>query len=153
MPEDFEPDSSPDGGPRLFEISVDLDGDAGCIARARASAAGFLRRAREQYRLPVADRIVENVQLVVSELVTNAIKYAPGPARLQMRIQDATVWIEVWDSAPHRLAVHDTNPQRIGQHGLEIVTLLTRTLTVYPDSVGKRVTASLDLHPPHGLTA
>lgn len=39
-------------------------------------------------------------QLVVSELVTNAHKCAPGPVLLDLRITGYTVEVVVWDSDP-----------------------------------------------------
>jgi anti-sigma regulatory factor (Ser/Thr protein kinase) len=39
------------------------------------------------------------VQLVVSELVTNARKYAPGPCLLNLEISEGAVQISVWDSS------------------------------------------------------
>ncbi|MFJ4715530.1 ATP-binding protein [Streptomyces sp. NPDC088785] len=148
MPDRAGPDSRDESdGPEPLEISVALDGGTGCIGQARDTAARFLTEARDVHRVAVAERAVQNAQLVVSELVTNVVKYAPGPALLQMRIQDGLVLVEVWDSDPRQPAVRDTDPQRIGQHGLEIVSLLARSLTVQPTSVGKRVTVSLDLTP------
>ncbi|CAM5705312.1 hypothetical protein SCANM124S_00371 [Streptomyces canus] len=38
------------------------------------------------------------VQLVVSELVTNARKYALGPCLLGLEISEGAVQISVWDS-------------------------------------------------------
>jgi hypothetical protein len=38
------------------------------------------------------------VQLVVSELVTNARKYAPGPCLPDLEIVEGGVQISVWDS-------------------------------------------------------
>ncbi|MFF3645392.1 ATP-binding protein [Streptomyces sp. NPDC002564] len=147
-----EADDAPDrpdlpGAAGPLELAVPLDGDAGCIAEARHTAARFLTLAREQDKVPVAERTVEVVQLIVSELVTNAVKHAPGSALLRLRIDEGTVRVEVWDGDPRGPAVHDPDPQRIGQHGLEIVSLLARTLSVQPTPVGKRVTAVLDLDP------
>lgn len=40
----------------------------------------FLTRVQAEYGLPVSARAMDLTQLVVSEPVTNARKYAPGPA-------------------------------------------------------------------------
>jgi hypothetical protein len=37
---------------------------------------------------------------VVSELVTNARKYAPGPVLMELRVSGAVVEVVVWDSDP-----------------------------------------------------
>ncbi|MEU8849719.1 hypothetical protein AB0C70_26550 [Streptomyces sp. NPDC048564] len=38
------------------------------------------------------------VQLVFSELVTNAYEYAPGPCLLDLQVVDGAVEISVWDT-------------------------------------------------------
>lgn len=50
--------------------------------------------------LPVSERAMGMVELVVSELVTNAYKYAPGPCLLDLEVVDGAVEISVWDSDP-----------------------------------------------------
>ncbi|MGW2787942.1 ATP-binding protein [Streptomyces populi] len=134
-----------DGGPDVLEASFTLDSDGSRISQARRLAAGFLTSARDQYGVPVAAAAIEIVQLIVSELVTNARKYAPGPALMRLRILDAVLRVEIWDSSPVTPAAKEADPQRIGQHGLEIVTALALAVTVEPTVVGKRITADIDL--------
>ncbi|WP_353946372.1 ATP-binding protein [Streptomyces sp. HUAS MG91] len=133
------------GAAGSLEQVIALDGGSGCISEARDAARRFLSEARDEHRMNVPDVTVENAQLVVSELVTNLIKYAPGPGLLQLRIDDSGVQVEVWDSGPAQPLVHGTDPHRVGQHGLEIVTLLTESLTVHSTTVGKRIVATLAL--------
>ncbi|MGV2920363.1 ATP-binding protein [Streptomyces alfalfae] len=120
-----------------------MAGDAGCIAEARHLATDFLRQAGAFHDVPVSSRAVDLTQLVVSELVTNALKYAPGPVLMDLRISDGTVEVTVWDSDPTVPAAREADPGRIGQHGLEIVMRITEHLSVQRESVGKRVTARL----------
>ncbi|MFJ8826603.1 ATP-binding protein [Streptomyces sp. NPDC102467] len=141
----------PGAGP--LEVAISLDGTRGCIAQARQAAARFLAQAREQHQVEVGARAVEDTQLIVSELVTNAVKYAPGPGLLQLRISDGTVQVEVWDSDPMLPTARTANPERVGQHGLEIVTILAHSLTMQPTTVGKRITAALHLNPAVGESA
>ncbi|MEV1025930.1 ATP-binding protein [Streptomyces sp. NPDC050264] len=149
MPEEPTPgaSASSSSGAGPLEVAISLDGTRGCIAQARQAAAHFLAQAREQHQVTVAARAVENTQLIVSELVTNAVKYAPGPGLLQLRISEGTVQVEVWDSDPVLPAALAANPERVGQHGLEIVTILAHSLTMQPTVVGKRITAALHLNP------
>ncbi|MGW6523582.1 ATP-binding protein [Streptomyces sp. NPDC054962] len=65
---------------------------------------------------------------MVSELVTNALKYAPGPILLELCINARAVDIVVWDSDPTVPAAQAADPDRIGQHGLEIVQAVTEDL-------------------------
>ncbi|MFI5998509.1 ATP-binding protein [Streptomyces sp. NPDC051362] len=51
--------------------------------------------------------------------------------------------IELWDSNSADPAPKAPNPERVGQHGLEIVAALTRSLTVEQTPAGKRITADV----------
>ncbi|MFH9552880.1 ATP-binding protein [Streptomyces sp. NPDC017435] len=129
----------------LMRAGYTLSGYDGCIAEARHHALAFLDQAQADHRLPVAARTRELTQLVVSELVTNARKYAPGPVLLELRINDRAVDVVVWDSDPTVPAARSVDPDRIGQHGLEIVKAVTEKLFTEQDPVGKRITARITL--------
>ncbi|MGW5473517.1 ATP-binding protein [Streptomyces chartreusis] len=144
------------GGCRAVQTAMALEGDGTSIAQARHRATEFLLQAREGYGLPVSQQVLELTQLVVSELVTNARKYAPGPMLMELRITPHAVDIVVWDSDPAIPAARAADPGRIGQHGLEIVQAVTENLSVDPEPVGKRITARIALRddtdvPGHGL--
>ncbi|MFD6294200.1 ATP-binding protein [Streptomyces sp. NPDC060235] len=128
-----------------LETSLSLDGDSSRIAQARHVATAFLVQARDHAGVPVAQATIEIVQLIVSELVTNARKYAPGPSVLTLRIYNALLTVELWDSSPVIPAAKTLNPERVGQHGLEIVAALAQTLTTEPTVNGKRITARIAL--------
>src|SRR4051812_36115958 len=83
-----------------IQDTIALDGDGSCIAEARHRAVDFLTRVQAEYGLPVSARALDLTQLVVSELVTNARKYAPGPVLMELRIAGDLVEIIVWDSDP-----------------------------------------------------
>ncbi|MFH8468136.1 ATP-binding protein [Streptomyces sp. NPDC017991] len=122
-----------------------LSGDSSCIGRARRHAAEFLTRARSR-GVAVSARALDLTQLVVSELVTNAIKYAPGPLRMELRIvADTTVEVSVQDSVRAQPAALPVDPTRIGRHGLEIVRAVVQAFHVRLEPVGKRVTAHIAL--------
>jgi anti-sigma regulatory factor (Ser/Thr protein kinase) len=122
-----------------------LGGDDGCIAEARDHAVAFLDQAHADHHLPVPARARDLTQLVVSELVTNARKYAPGPILMELRIAIARVDVVVWDSDPTLPAARAADPGRIGQHGLEIVKAVTEGLLIEQEPVGKRITARIPL--------
>ncbi|WP_062646067.1 ATP-binding protein [Streptomyces maremycinicus] len=142
VPPDQDP-SVTDGDPA--ETTVALDGKDGCIARARRLTGDFLSRAQSRHGLAVSARALDLSQLVVSELVTNALRYAPGPVLLQLRIAGAAVEIAVWDSDPVLPEPRPPDPTRVGQHGLEIVRAVTEDLDVAREPVGKRIVARLGL--------
>jgi anti-sigma regulatory factor (Ser/Thr protein kinase) len=125
--------------------TVALDGDGACIAHARRRAVDFLARVQAEHGLPVSARAMDLTQLVVSELVTNARKYAPGPVLMELRITGAVVEVVVWDSDPVLPVARAADPGRVGQHGLEIVMAVAQGFEVQRESVGKRITARIAL--------
>jgi anti-sigma regulatory factor (Ser/Thr protein kinase) len=129
----------------VMRTAAALDGDGTCIAEARHLAAGFLTRARAEHGLPVTDRAMGLTQLVVSELVTNARKYASGPILMDLRIVGDTVEVAVWDSDPVLPVARAADPGRVGQHGLEIVMAVVQSFEARREPVGKRVTARIPL--------
>ncbi|MFF3418183.1 ATP-binding protein [Streptomyces sp. NPDC002698] len=129
-----------------LEASLTLDSDGVRVSHARQLATAFLDKVRGRVGIPVAGDTVEIAQLIVSELVTNARKYAPGPALLHLRVvTGAVLRVELWDSSPVMPSAKAQDPGRIGRHGLEIVAPLARTVTVEETPVGKRITADIPL--------
>ncbi|WP_411093352.1 ATP-binding protein [Streptomyces sp. 049-1] len=125
------------------EKTVALTGEGECIGEAQDVAVGFLTRLRSQGELAISGRTVALAQLVVSELVTHAHKYAPGPILLRLRMDGEFLEVAVWDSDPLLPAASTVDPLRVGQHGLEIVQAVAHDLIVRPEPVGKRVTARI----------
>ncbi|MFJ4873370.1 ATP-binding protein [Streptomyces sp. NPDC088757] len=135
--------SLPDG--YLIRVGYAFDGDDGCIADARHHATAFLNKARAEHHLTVSDRARDLTVLVVSELVTNVLKYAPGPVLMELRATAEVVDVVVWDSDPTVPMPRATDPGRVGQHGMEIVRAVTEELFVEQEPVGKRITARIAL--------
>lgn len=69
--------------------------------------------------------LVDDVQLVTSELVTNAVQYAPyGDVGFALRRADGVLRVEVTDASPgHPLSRHADADDENGR-GLELVQLL-----------------------------
>ncbi|MFF9848863.1 SpoIIE family protein phosphatase [Streptomyces litmocidini] len=85
-------------------------------------------RARELARAQLAawdlEPLLDTVELLVSELVTNALRYGEGEIRLRL-LRDRTLVCEVWDSGlvqPRRRRARDTDE---GGRGLQLVGLLS----------------------------
>ncbi|MFJ1666314.1 ATP-binding protein [Streptomyces bottropensis] len=133
------------GGTTALQTAAALEGDFSCIAQARDLVADFLSRVRADHGLPVSARAVDVAQLVVSELVTNARKYAPGPALLELRVVGARLEVTVWDSGPSLPLARAAEPGRVGQHGLEIVMAVAQSFEAHREPVGKRITAGIAL--------
>ncbi|MEJ8637190.1 SpoIIE family protein phosphatase [Streptomyces sp. NPDC006475] len=85
-------------------------------------------RARELARAQLVswdlEALVDTVELLVSELVTNALRYGEGEIRLRL-LRDRTLVCEVWDAGlvqPRRRRARDTDE---GGRGLQLVGLLS----------------------------
>ncbi|KIF71010.1 regulator [Streptomyces sp. AcH 505] len=127
---------SPKGG-------IAFDGEPGMIAEARHFTADFLAQVRTGYGEALSARLIGTAQLVVSELVTNARKYAVGPCLLDLELADDMVEITVWDSNSTLPLARAADPGRVGQHGMEIILSLCDGFDVRRELVGKRITVRL----------
>jgi anti-sigma regulatory factor (Ser/Thr protein kinase) len=128
-----------------IRVAVTLEKEGLSIARARDLATAFLGRIREELGVPVSARTVGDTQLVVSELVTNARKYAPGPVTLELRFTEGLLEVVVRDEDPELPVPRPADADRIGQHGLEIVKAIAQHFEARRERDGKRVTARIAL--------
>ncbi|MEU8932516.1 ATP-binding protein [Streptomyces sp. NPDC048409] len=144
----MEPRAGGEGGVSLLgdvqSVSGAFEGSED-IALARDLARTFLADVQAVHGLPVSERAMGMVQLVVSELVTNAQKYAPGPCLLTLGINGGAIEVTVWDSNPTPPAILAPDPSRVGQHGLEIVMAVGQSFSVHREPVGKRITTTIVL--------
>ncbi|MFE5513764.1 ATP-binding protein [Streptomyces sp. NPDC056529] len=132
----------------LLYASVDYDGadaDDGMVASARDFTADFLTASPAAGRRPVARERVDLARLVVSELVTNAVRHAPGPCQLLLELFEDALEISVFDRLETSPVPRGHDPGRIGQHGVEIVVAVCESVSVEPHPFGKRVRARLAL--------
>ncbi|MFG1809672.1 ATP-binding protein [Streptomyces sp. NPDC049040] len=129
-----------------MQASGDFDGTTSAISAARRLTAGFLRRAKDERGVPVSDRSLDDAQLVVSELVTNAVRHAPGPCRVLLEIIGDRLRITVRDSSAALPTILAPDPARVGRHGMEIVVALCGVLSVaHRPEGGKHITVDLGL--------
>ncbi|MEU6171042.1 SpoIIE family protein phosphatase [Streptantibioticus parmotrematis] len=88
--------------------------------------------------------LVDTTELLVSELVTNALRHGKGDIRLRLLL-DRTLVCEVWDSGlvqPRRRRARDTDE---GGRGLQLVSLLSRSWGSRRTPHGKTVWFELTL--------
>ncbi|QTE01921.1 ATP-binding protein [Streptomyces cyanogenus] len=118
------------------------------ITDARHAVRSLLARAGHHPR----KRPSHDAQLVVSELVTNAVRHAPGPGELLLEVTPdaAHLRIVVCDSSPLPPRLQAPDAGRIGGHGLNLVTRLCEQVYTIALKTGKRVVADLPLHPAAG---
>ncbi|MFF7215121.1 ATP-binding protein [Streptomyces sp. NPDC008238] len=69
--------------------------------------------------------LADTVELLVSELVTNALRHARGPVRLNLRVQEARLRCEVEDVSPRAAVRRVADSEAEGGRGMEILDLLS----------------------------
>ncbi|MEU8588963.1 ATP-binding protein [Streptomyces sp. NPDC048664] len=82
--------------------------------------------------------LADTAELLVSELVTNALRHAPGPVRLNLRVSDSRLRCEVEDT-------HDTRPFRRSicteeaesGRGVELLEILSAAWGCFHTATGK----------------
>ena len=112
-------------------------------ARAVRTARDYLRDTLAAWNLTAA---ADTAELVVSELVTNALLHTgSGPAlTLRHDTADAVLSVGVEDSSTHHPQPRDAADEATGGRGLQIVQLVARRWWVTPNGEGKTVWADLD---------
>ncbi|MFF8941481.1 ATP-binding protein [Streptomyces sp. NPDC014864] len=140
-------EQEPDPRAAALRYGATYDTGAARIADARRAVRVLLARASPTADTPVPTRAEGDAQLVVSELVTNALRHAPGPCGLVLELSAGheRLAITVWDTSSTLPRIHERDQSRVGGHGLYLVRACSSALTVTALPGGKRVTAEIDL--------
>ncbi|WNM32401.1 ATP-binding protein [Streptomyces sp. Li-HN-5-11] len=114
---------------------------------ARRAVRAFLTRAAHTAGTHVTTRAEQDAQLVTSELITNALRHAPGPCGLVLELSaDSTrLTVTVRDTSRTLPLVRARDGARVGGHGLYLVRACSRALTATALPDGKQITAVLAL--------
>ncbi|MFG3102076.1 ATP-binding protein [Streptomyces sp. NPDC048182] len=123
---------------------VEFSGGSAMIPASRDVVRRFVARLAAA-GVEAAGTFADAARLVVSELVTNALRHAPGPCRLELTLKGDSVEIAVSDTGDGFPTFLPRDPQRVGRHGLEIVTRLCDEVITKPHASGKTVSALLPL--------
>jgi anti-sigma regulatory factor (Ser/Thr protein kinase) len=116
-------------------VSIDLPPERSAASRARR----FVREQCEQWDLPQAS--IEDIELLVSELVTNAVLHARSDARVTVdRVRDR-VRVSVEDQSPVPPRLREYGPDAVTGRGVYLVDRLSDEWGVdaVKDEGGKRV--------------
>jgi anti-sigma regulatory factor (Ser/Thr protein kinase) len=119
---------------------------AACAVEARLALHAVLAQASHIGRAPVPAPVALDAALVVSELVTNAIRYGAPPIQLRL-IRDQTLICEVSDgssTSPHLRRAHQDDE---GGRGLLLVAQLTQRWGSRQTTRGKTIWCEQSLTP------
>jgi anti-sigma regulatory factor (Ser/Thr protein kinase) len=125
--------------------------------RAWAAVASFpphprnVRHARRITRTALAawgaTDLVDSAEMVVSELVTNAMRYGSGPVDLTLALTETGLRVSVTDEGTALPSAREAGEDAVGGRGLQIVRLLAESWDVVVRLTGKTVTCVLALDP------
>ncbi|WP_375478855.1 ATP-binding protein [uncultured Jatrophihabitans sp.] len=116
-------------------------GDASAVTQARHWCRNELSSA-----LPQSAEVGYDVELVLSELVTNAIRARCRDLQVTLVVSERSVRVEVFDDAPGTPALVAFQPDSDHGRGLAIVAAVSQEWGVRPAVDGKHVWAVLSVH-------
>ncbi|WP_329316046.1 MULTISPECIES: ATP-binding protein [unclassified Streptomyces] len=116
-------------------LDQDLAPFSETAASAREATRAFLRRALHT-RLPDEPTAADQVLLVVSELVTNAVRHTEGPCTLHLALRGDGIDIRVSDTSPHPPQPRPPHSDGTGGWGYLLVNHLTTNLHIEPTADG-----------------
>ncbi|MEU1462654.1 ATP-binding protein [Streptomyces sp. NPDC005727] len=113
------------------------------IADARGAVRTLLARAGH----PPVLRASQDAQLVVSELITNALRHAPGPCGMLLEVAPGRheLRVTVSDTSQRSPVVRPVDAERMGGRGLHLVLRICGRVRVTRHDRGKRVTTTVPL--------
>jgi anti-sigma regulatory factor (Ser/Thr protein kinase) len=137
------PVTRPPLGPASGPAEWTFPADPGAVRTARAVVGETLRN----WQL---DEVSDLTVLLVSELVTNALRYASGPIGVRLRQvppgpDPRALLVEVSDPLPEPPQVRPSGPLAEGGRGLQLVAGSSRRWGTKPGRTGKTVWFELQL--------
>ena len=112
-------------------------------ASARDATRAFLARAA-RLRAPAKDESTDNVLLVVTELVANAIRHTVGPCALHLELLDGSIDVCVSDCSPQSPQPRTPGTDGTGGWGWFMIKRLATHIHIKPmPEGGKTICAAL----------
>jgi CheY-like chemotaxis protein/anti-sigma regulatory factor (Ser/Thr protein kinase) len=119
-----------------LEVAAELPPDPSSSRTART----LLREALGE----VGDDVLFALELLVSEVVTNALTHAAGAPRIEAQLTPETIRVAVFDTAPELPAHRVPDEHRPGGRGLHLLDLVASRWGAEPTDEGKVVWFELD---------
>lgn len=117
-----------------------FDGTADSIAEARHLAGEFFARCAP----PLGETLLRDALLAVSELVTNAVRHAPGPYLLELADDGSELTIAVSDTHTTVPAPRPADLDGGGGVGMHVLRGLARRVETTTHATGKTVVVILE---------
>ncbi|MFP5220175.1 MAG: ATP-binding protein [Actinomycetes bacterium] len=130
----FHRDAAAPAAPAVHEVQVE-HGPHG-PGQARSAVTSWAREVG-------AERMSDDLSLIVSELVTNAVQHGAPPVRVTVSADDRTVTVSVVDASPQGPVPRSAGPEAEDGRGLLLIDLLAVEHGVTPEPPGKAVWAAL----------
>jgi len=110
----------------------------------RAAAASARRFVSDTMREWGCDDLIPDAELLVSELVTNAVLHARSATRVTIERGGTTLRVSVCDDSRDRPHLRDGGPEAVSGRGLVIVDRVARRWGVDTNEAGKCVWFEID---------
>jgi anti-sigma regulatory factor (Ser/Thr protein kinase) len=91
--------------------------------------------------------VTSDVELIVSELVTNAVRYGAPPMQCRVRLDGDRIVADVSDSATTRPHVREFDPAAANGRGLHLVAGLSSAWGIRPTGAGKSIWCTVPITP------
>ncbi|MFB8272993.1 ATP-binding protein [Streptomyces sp. NPDC055955] len=127
-----KPLDAPRGRATAWDASWPLQQELTSAGRARHLVTAQLRDWAQ-------DEPIDTAELLVSELVTNALRHTQGPLRLNLRLRHSRLLCEVEDTEPASPVRNTVDPDAEGGRGTELLDLLADTWGTIRTATGKTI--------------
>ncbi|MFI0718425.1 ATP-binding protein [Streptomyces sp. NPDC021224] len=122
-------------GPAALTHGFSVDAEEGCVPQARHKISALVR----DWNVPLFDEQVAEVELLSSEVITNALRYSEAACAVAVRWTGTRVRVEVTDASPVRPKPRHGSVDAEGGRGLLLVDALAADWGSTDDPAGKVV--------------
>ena len=110
----------------------------------QASSAGLARRLARGAMGGCSEPLVETAELLITELVANAVRHAGSPPVMRIDVDSGTIRVAVYDTSDSAPSVRHSGPEDEGGRGLLLVESLASSWGWTRTTDGKSIWFTLD---------
>ncbi|MEU6352908.1 ATP-binding protein [Streptomyces sp. NPDC047072] len=116
----------------------------GAVPAARRQVVAFV----QDLGLPLSDQALENVELLASEVIANAVLHSDAPCDVAVKLADDRLRVEVTDVDACLPSVVQSGPDDESGRGLLLVNALADAWGTRPEATGKTTWFEIAPEPP-----